>query len=802
MSNLTKVVEKIKELISAGKHGEAIYVIESINLKRISESCPAKTSGDLFLIAGMAYYNNGDIRKAKELVAKYESNINRYDNSLDYIRLKYKLLIVENKIDETLKMLETALEIVNLEKDFYEIIYYLGNAHFWKGDYLKTNKYLQRCCHFFLDNSDYYKLAQSQYMLGYTAFQRSFFDQAENHFNRVIETLNKFGIENSKERTLFAKTHKLISILKYRIGDYNASEENLILAKKYFESCSNRFSILLCQITQARIFLFKDEHDKALESLSSAYNESIESNLSRVRAVAGEFLGEVHYKLGNFEKALEYLNDALEIALKSAKYGDSAVEVYRRLGDVYIELNEIEKAEDMLSEALKRCEYLEDRYELGAVYRAMGLVAVRKDDIDLARSLFNEAVTTLKLIKESFELAKTYITAAREYDKWSKRPGVRKDFAAELLEDARAFAVEAAHLYSKLDLPDREKECKEFIDNLDSGMVYHKRYSGKALNFNRDWLYSDILVARSRPMIETITRIKQIAPSDISVLITGETGTGKEVVSRLIHKMSKRADCPFVAVNCASVPGTVFESEMFGHKKGAFTGAIRDKKGILEEADGGTLLLDEISELSDHQQATLLRALQERRVRRVGSAEERPIDVRLICASNQPVDVLLESGQLRRDFYYRISAEVINLKPLRERKEDIEALFPYYLDRFGNSFHIETGVMELMNSYHWPGNVRELINVVQVLSVLGGNRGRVCVRDLPASIRSFTDSSEINTRGGLRSGMDLKLGKDPARRAIETAIERNKGNKSAAARELGISRSTLYRKFEELNPSG
>ncbi len=307
-------------------------------------------------------------------------------------------------------------------------------------------------------------------------------------------------------------------------------------------------------------------------------------------------------------------------------------------------------------------------------------------------------------------------------------------------------------------------------------------------------------------MQDVAARIKHIAPSKMPVLISGETGTGKEIVARLLHNFSDRAKGSFVAVNCAAVPVTVFESEFFGHRRGSFTGAFRDRVGLIEQASGGTLFLDEISDLTGEQQAKLLRALQEEKIRRIGENIERPVDIRCISASNIDIQVLLSSGKLREDFYYRIRGEEIHLEPLRHRKDDILALFAYYMDHDGEDIMVESGVTDLLRDYHWPGNVRELVSLAKGLSLLRSGGNPLRISDLPSVIRDVTDF-EQNRPGGID---EIRKGTPHARwfynnhdseeirQLICSTLRKCMGNRCAAARELGIARSTLYRKMEEL----
>jgi len=588
-------------------------------------------------------------------------------------------------------------------------------------------------------------------------------------------------------------TYNMLSIVNYRSARYDAAKETIDLSEGYFRRCSSKSNILNCRIVRARIAMFEGNYQEAEELLFGTYEEAGKINFKRVRALSAEFLGEVYYNRGNYEKALSYLKEAYKIALDTAPRGDVAAEIPRRLGDVYIALERTEEAEEMLIKAEALCRHLGDKYELGCVYRAKALLAIGKKDIDLARSYFKESIFTLRPLNESFELAKTYASAAGEYMLWSAREGIREKLKRELIEDAFSFAADSEHIFSEIELPERAGRSRRILERIEnvSGKGFKEALNEK-LEFNPKWLKGDFLVARSKEMKDAAFNMKKAAVSGVPVLIAGETGTGKEVAARFIHKISDRATEPFVTVNCAALHDGIFESELFGHKRGAFTGAFEDRVGLIEKANGGTLFLDEITELDKKQQAKLLRALEERKIRRLGESTERPIDIRLISATNRPVEGLLESDELRSDLYFRIAADLIVLKPLRERKKDIRALFAYYIERNGSARTIEPEALDLLEEYRWPGNVRELVNLTKSMDGSTGKR-MIRIGDLPRAIRH----SLFSSGGHRRVGGFKKLELQRKRELILSILERNSGNKAAAARELAISRKTLYRCLEE-----
>jgi PAS domain S-box-containing protein len=300
------------------------------------------------------------------------------------------------------------------------------------------------------------------------------------------------------------------------------------------------------------------------------------------------------------------------------------------------------------------------------------------------------------------------------------------------------------------------------------------------------------LVGRDRRMQELYRLIEDVAPSDASVLIHGESGTGKELVARAIHETSDRADGPFVAVNCSALAENLLESELFGHVKGSFTGAVADRRGRFEEASGGTLFLDEIGDVSPVVQVKLLRVLQERRIERVGDNRPVPVDVRLISATNRDLDDLLRTGRLREDFYYRIKVVSMTIPPLRDRREDIPLLASHILERLrrdhdGAVAELGDDALDRLMRHTWPGNVRELENALEHAVVLS-HGGRIGARHLPP---------EFDRGAGDRSLAGVRHGSPEERQIIAAALARTGWNRTRAARRLGIDRTTLWRKIRE-----
>ena len=302
------------------------------------------------------------------------------------------------------------------------------------------------------------------------------------------------------------------------------------------------------------------------------------------------------------------------------------------------------------------------------------------------------------------------------------------------------------------------------------------------------------ILGTSAAMQEVFDTIRQAAPTRATVLIQGESGTGKELVARALHQCSPRAQGPFIPVHCAALSPTLLESELFGHEKGAFTGAQERRRGRFEMADGGTLFLDEIGEIDPALQVKILRVLEERQFERVGGTETLHVDVRLVAATNRDLKKMVEEGKFREDLFYRLFVVNLTLPPLREREGDIVLLAQHYLKALAaehgkKASGITPDAMDLLSAYPWPGNVRELRNVIERMVVLGSGE-KLTVRDLPPSFRLAAGRAE----SAARPGSALR---DAERQLIEEALRKNKGSRTRAAQDLGISRRTLHRKINE-----
>ncbi len=355
-------------------------------------------------------------------------------------------------------------------------------------------------------------------------------------------------------------------------------------------------------------------------------------------------------------------------------------------------------------------------------------------------------------------------------------------------------AVEAMRLgaFDYLQKPFSEQELLLKVEKALESRRLRGQVEAFAQEFRERYGFENI-IGRSGAIRNLLSRVVRIAPTDVTVLITGESGTGKELIARAVHANSRRADRPFIPVNCAAITETLLESELFGHAKGAFTGATTARKGLLEEAEGGTFFFDEIAETTMAFQAKLLRTIQEGEVRRVGDNRAIKVDVRVIAATNVDLQEAVEEKRFREDLFYRLNVARFKLPPLRERREDIPLLVDFFLGAYnhkmGTRARLAEGVIEHLQQYSFPGNVRELENMVEQAVALASN-GVITLDDILPETAPRQDSQTDRTLAAIVDRAE--------RQAIEEALQSTGGNRERAATALGISATTLWRKMTRL----
>lgn len=592
-----------------------------------------------------------------------------------------------------------------------------------------------------------------------------------------------------------------LGIVRYQCGSFIEAERSISRAHSIFEKIGWRLGVCRSLLGLGNVKRYQRDFSGASILYDKARTLAERESFSREASLVHEFLGDLHRERDDLEEAERCYRTSLKIACEVAPEGDVMVEVYRRLGELYMCKGAYGESRDFLERGLTLAGKLNERTERGLLLRAMGRCMHAMSEVVNGREMYEKAMELLTLTGSGFELALTHLQFAENLlDVGSEKEEDAADTTVagqEEVERAWRHLIESGHLLQGMDAPYWQLRVDRLLEKTAvRRRCVHVSRTGCShvtdlveIQLVPEFVIADTLAGVSTALHNVWKQVRFVAHAPWPVLITGETGTGKELVARLIHMLSDRRDHPFIAMNCAAIPDHLFESELFGHRRGCFTGASTDRRGILEEASGGTLFLDEIGELTPLQQAKLLRVLQESMVRRVGENIERRIDIRIVSATNQDLEQKIEHANFRKDFYYRINAEQIHLPALRDRPEDIAPLLAYLFCGNGRGeqthVNIESAALKSLQLYTWPGNVRELFSVLERIRHI--SRGNAITLDaLPEKITSCRFD---NIRPPHDPGHMTAADGDMLRRALTVC----KGNKTAAARWLGISRGTLYK---------
>jgi two-component system response regulator HydG len=499
--------------------------------------------------------------------------------------------------------------------------------------------------------------------------------------------------------------------------------------------------------------------DNAEQYLETALVHHAGVGSSRDATVCREFLGLLEYNRGNYRQARKYYQQVLDTPEPTAS---AVAQTLRMLTDVEIAEGKWDAATETAKKAEAAITKINERIELGALWRAYGQIHAHRGEHDTARDYFTKSIDLLREIGARYELALSYLICGRS-ESYSR--------------EERKFNLEMSRmLFLEMQVSKRVEQVEQCLLKL-TDLQAHAQFVGK-----RPAIHGcPAIITKNPEMLQILSAIDRIKDTNMTILITGETGTGKDFCAEYIHKTSVRSGGPFRVVNSAAIPEALLESELFGFRKGTYTGATQDKKGMIESADGGTFYFDEIGEASPSVQTKILRVIDTRRLRRLGDTSDVEINVRFIAATNYDLAARVENSLFRKDLYYRLRQMPICLPALRERKDDIELLVRHFLSEAGvadpgsDSPKLQM-LIQSFRSQEWPGNVRELKYVVNRLVALA----------------TKSDIGEIVNLYKREKSRIQVLGDDLCQRErLLMALRKNGDNRSKAARELGLPESTL-----------
>lgn len=643
------------------------------------------------------------------------------------------------------------------------------------GDYELARSHAEACVYFAtweLDDRCFECDAHTN--LGLALKNLGLWAEAERHLRKAFEACSVLDDVRRVRASLN------LAVLLRKMGRITEAREIAVEAFSKSQVHLIPVGMVRCAIELANLAVVEGDAEEALRWAEMARKAMRDERYERESVLLLEIEGDIELIRKHYEKAIRIYSDALGKAQTIAADGDLVAESVRRLAQAYLAVKRLAEARECALRALNLNQRSGDRYELGICLRILGQTWVSEGMVAKGVEKLREAATLLSTLSEWLpELA---------YAEEALGQTILLHFEGQE-ESALEHLLIARRIYSSLGIGSAIRHLDDLIvrtvrvTSLDERRcaTYPKRASGIAQR-------SDLLALGMITFDQRIIGdLERWGGTEARILIEGETGVGKEVMARALHALSPRREGKFVAVDCAALSETLADSELFGHAKGAFTGAIRDRVGLFEEADGGTIFLDEIGELPESLQVKLLRVLEEGVIRRVGENQPRPVNVRVISATARNLWEEVEAGKFRRDLYYRLRTSVVRIPSLRERPHDIRPIFEYYLSYYCQKYQRdldvdESAIGEIMK-YEWPGNVRELKSFAEAL-VVSAEKNKVTSSDIVALL------GQPNSIEPLRESIG-----DAEREMILKAIRICGGNKTRAARMLGISRKTLWQKL-------
>jgi DNA-binding NtrC family response regulator len=598
---------------------------------------------------------------------------------------------------------------------------------------------------------------------------------------RRAAALHAQAYERNVERGLRNKSAKdllNIAVPQFFLGQWALAEESLTRARQSFGEIGNHLGIGIACVLQSRISRRKGELEATQALIDKATEFATEASHRRLAVLALEESADLAFESGDPRLALSTLESSLTKATKIAPRGDLVYEIQWRIARACRAIGQIGRAKQAAETSVSLASEASDLRERSSAGVILARIRADLGDATQAIRLLEESILAFQRIEAPFELADAHESMACMI--------LERGLA---LDQAAPHIYEALRLYMRLGATPSIRRVEELRDRIESEAGLSPR-SESASDRNPG------VVAVSSAMRAVIDRARELADFDNAVLIEGPTGCGKEIVARTVHASGSWADRPFAPLNCAALSTTLLESELFGHLRGAFTGADRDRIGHLEAAGTGIVFLDELDKSGQEFQVKLLRVLEDRKFVPVGDTTPRPFEARILCASNRDLCALAESREFLPDLYFRLSSVRIEIPALRHRPEDIEALAETYLEqtatRFGSKrlrFHHDARLA--LMTYPWPGNVRELKNVVEAAAFFARRGKEVTLEHLPREVSVVLEDDGPKM---LPSAIE-----EVERREIELALRKSGGNKTDAAAILGVSRKGLGDRLRRLH---
>ncbi len=722
------------------------------------------------------YCSLRDLRKAAEKLGQIESEFkDEASASLEFLLHKATFLNQTGDYHGALGVAGEAYELLRETSEhalLARIQTELARAHQYLGETDRSEREYRDVAASFRRMGDVVgvidtlnKIAGIRYLRADYDEARRLLDEAWNHAEELDDELRLARISSN------------IGRIALRQGKFNDAVDKLSISIEKHGKLGNNVSLSRAFLSLALVEIRLANYDSARRNLRNALAIIREHDLKRELAIYFEYRAELLTAMGNLDEALGSIQSAIEQGRGIASDGDLISQSERIKAGILYEMRKYDEAEKSASKALRIAERIDEKLEIAESTKLLAMISDRKGASTDSRQQIEYAIVLLQQLRATYELAECYEQAAE---------------LTWLDNSTRIFyRVMATDLLGSIGIEsDLVRESKSTsTDKLDRHVFAVTGVSGDSVQ----------IITASKQMRSILRIVDHCKDSDIPILITGETGTGKDLLAKFIHNSSNRSGGPFITVNCSAIPNELAESELFGHVKGAFTNALENRDGLIEAADGGTLFLNEIGELPNSLQAKLLGCLEEKKVIKVGDTVSRPVDFRLITATNRDLEESIETGRFRRDLYFRIAVMTLDLPPLRARREDIMALMKHFMAENGIDIREHDDLFDndnIMNviRYRWPGNVRELRNEIRLVTLECDGDPEAVIEALNAKLGDPLPESQLEFQSGL-AGEVASFERERIRQALRSAS----GVIRKAAKLLKIPEATLRSKIKRLN---
>ncbi|MCX6826419.1 MAG: sigma 54-interacting transcriptional regulator, partial [candidate division Zixibacteria bacterium] len=821
-----------RERFISGDYKESIKLGQNANAILASSSFHTHL-GNLLLLLHKNYTALGDIktseRYAHDAYAFFRS-ANYQEGMIDSLNGLGQLAFIRCDFSQAIDYVVEAIELSKSDNiRMARLIGNLGRIEILNGDWASAENNLKTALKLGEELGQQISVAMNHLSLGYLYSKQRQFTLSSRELKTAAALINENDFR--REKVILAEYE---GELAYEMGDMVKAKKILVEAYSSGRELAPDSS-LVTQITRrlAQIELVLDNLEEALRLAQRSYDLSVKIGEKSEVGLSQMVMAEIFTVRGNYQTALEYAQNGLDILRKVGDPYDIARSLLVK-ADIYIHSGEVngDLIDKSFEEAFRIFDNLKLLYWSAETRFRQGVFWCQNSNISSGFKNLHEAERIFETISEktkirSIQLFLQELSKQAIEKSLSMENDFKISFINELLQREKGLSVSSIIViplilgteitgYVYLDrlssngtiVPFGQRELNFAVGFADLISLKVAEYDRLLLEEDNKRLKAQLLeqsifpniITHNKQMIEMLAGVQQIVNSDISISIEGETGSGKDLLAKTIHYNSNRKDRHFIAVNCAALPETLLESELFGHKKGAYTGADRDKVGLFEEAGGGTFFLDEIADMPLSIQAKVLRIMEEKEIVRLGDTRPIKVDVRIISATNKDLKAEMEAGRFRQDLYYRLTAFCFCIPALRDRREDIPLLIKHFA---GESIRFAPEALRLLISFDWPGNVRELENEIKKLLLLAGGAGAIDVSLLSGKI---TMANKAVKAGELNLNMDINFNdkftlydylSEYEKRFIIKALQEQSGIKKHAAARLNIPESTLRLKIKQ-----